>query len=81
MCTTIVGNCIIYSHNVGTLMANLLLIKIFLNSVILTSNARYANTDIANFYLMTQLKHLENFKVNHHDIHKKVFGEYNFKKR
>ena len=50
------GNLINYSDNVGTPTANLLLIKIFLNTVISTRGARFANADLANFYLMTPLK-------------------------
>eukprot|EP00972_Heterocapsa_arctica_P041650 6140471-Heterocapsa_arctica.AAC.1 len=49
------GNLINYPDDVGTPTANLLLIKIFLNSVISTKGARFAGADIANFYLMTPL--------------------------
>ncbi|KAL7482482.1 hypothetical protein ACHAW6_008157 [Cyclotella cf. meneghiniana] len=41
--------------NVGTPTADLLLINIFLNSVISTKEARFANADISNFYLGTPL--------------------------
>ena len=50
------GNLINYPDDVGTPTANLLLIKIFLNSVISTKGAKFANADLANFYLMTPLK-------------------------
>ena len=53
---TMGGNLINYPDDVGTPTANLLLIKIFLNSVILTQGAEFANADISNFYLMTPLK-------------------------
>eukprot|EP00804_Cyclotella_cryptica_P002310 CCRYP_004049-RA/>CCRYP_004049-RA protein AED:0.34 eAED:0.37 QI:0/-1/0/1/-1/1/1/0/498 len=53
---TMGGNLINYPEDVGTPTANLLLIKIFLNSVISTDSARFANADISNFYLMTPLK-------------------------
>ena len=53
---TMGGNLINYPDDVGTPTANLVLIKTFLNSVILTKEAKFANTDLANFYLMTPLK-------------------------
>ena len=45
------GNLINYHED-----TNLLLIKIFLNSVISTPGACVATTDISNFYLMSPLK-------------------------
>ena len=48
---TMGGNLIHYPDDVGTPTADLLLIKIFLNSVISTPAARFANADISNFYL------------------------------
>ena len=53
---TVGENLINYPDDVGTPTADLLLIKIFLNSVISTKGARFANTDLANFYLMMPLK-------------------------
>ena len=44
---TMGGNLINYPNDVGTPTANLLLIKIFLNSVISTRGARFANADIS----------------------------------
>ena len=56
---TLRGNLINYPDDVGTPMANLLLIKILLNSVISTPGAKFATTDISNFYLMTPHKRPE----------------------
>ncbi len=56
---TMGGNLINYPEDVGTPTANLLLIKIFLNGVILTRGAKFAGADLANFYLMTPLKRPE----------------------
>ncbi len=53
---TLGGNLINYPDNVGTLTANLLLIKILLNSVILTEGAKFATANLSNFYLVTELK-------------------------
>jgi hypothetical protein len=74
---TMGGNLINYTEDVGTPTANLLLIKIFLNSVILTNGARFANADIANFYLMTPLKQSEYAKIRLSDIPEEVIKEYN----
>ena len=73
---TMGGNLINYPEDVGTPTANLLLIKIFLNSVISTPGARFANADISNFYLMTPLKRPEYAKVKLSDIPEEVIGEY-----
>ncbi len=56
MRATMGGNLINYPDDVGVPTANLLLIKIFLNSVISTKGAKFANADLANFYLMSPLK-------------------------
>jgi hypothetical protein len=45
-----------YPDDVGVPTANLLLIKIFLDSIISTKGARFANADLANFYLMSLLR-------------------------
>jgi hypothetical protein len=50
---TMGGNINNYPDDVGTPTATLLLIKIFLNSVISTKRAKFANAELANFYLMT----------------------------
>ena len=51
------GKPIHYPDDIGTPTADLTLIKIFLDSVILTPGARFANADISNFNLMTPLQH------------------------
>ncbi len=53
MQATMGGNLINYPDDVGAPTASLLLIKIFLNSVISTKGAEFANADVANFYLMS----------------------------
>ncbi len=68
MRATMGGNLINYLDDVGTPAANLLLIKIFLNSVILTKGAKFANADLANFYLMTPLKRPKYAKIKLSDI-------------
>jgi hypothetical protein len=65
---TMGGNLVHYPDDVGTPTADLLLIKIFLNSVISTPGARFANADISNFYLLTPLTRPEYAKVRLSDI-------------
>ena len=74
---TMGGNLINYPEDVGTPTANLLLIKIFLNSVISTRGAKFAGADLANFYLMTPLKRPEYAKIKLSDIPEEVIKEYN----
>lgn len=52
---TMVGNLINYSGDCGTPTADLLTIKLLLNSIISTKGARFFTMDIANFYLNTPL--------------------------
>ena len=52
-----------YPEDMGTPMADLLLIKIFFNSVRSTPGARFANADMSIFYLNTpQRRHLILFR-------------------
>jgi hypothetical protein len=78
---TMGGNLINYPEDVGTPTANLLLIKIFLNSVISTKGAKFANADISNFYLMTPLRRPEYAKVKLSDIPEEVINEYNLREK
>ncbi|KAL7476295.1 hypothetical protein ACHAW6_003413, partial [Cyclotella cf. meneghiniana] len=77
---TLGGNLIYYPDNVGTPTADLLLIKIFLNSVISTEGAKFATTTISNFYRMTPLKHPEFGRVKMSDIPEEVITEYELHK-
>ncbi len=64
------------TDDVGTPTADLLLIKIFLNSVISTDGARFATAGLSNFYLMTPLKRPEYGRVKMTDIPDKIINEY-----
>ena len=75
------GNLINYPDDVGTPTANLLLIRIFLNSVISTPEAKFANADISNFYLMKPLKRPEYAKLKLSDIPEEVIQEYNLREK
>jgi len=71
------GNLINYPDDVGVPTANLLLIKIFLNSIISTKGAEFTNADLANFYLMSPLKRPAYAKIELSDIPEEVIKEYN----
>ena len=53
------GDRINYLEDCGTPMADLLTVKLLLNSVISTPEARYMTMDIKDFYLNTPLKRYE----------------------
>ena len=73
---TLGGNLIHYPNDVGTPTADLLLIKVFLNSVISTNGAKFATADLSNFYLMTPLKRPEYGRVKITDIPDEIINEY-----
>ena len=73
---TMGGNLINCPDDVGTPTANLLLIKMFFNSVISTPGAKCANADISNFYLMTPLKCPEYTKIKLSDIVEEIIEDY-----
>jgi hypothetical protein len=73
---TLGGTLIHYPKDVGTPTANVLLNKIFLNSVISTDGAKFATVDLSNFYLMTSLKQPEYGRVKQTDIPDKIIEEY-----
>jgi hypothetical protein len=74
---TLGGNFIHYPEDVRTPTANLLLIKIFLNSVISTDEAKFATADLSNFYLMMLLKRPEYGRVKQTYIPDKIIDKYN----
>lgn len=53
------GNNINYPFDVGTPLANMLLVKILFNSIISTKGAKFMTAEIKYFYLMTPLKRWE----------------------
>jgi hypothetical protein len=60
---TVGGNKINYPGDCGTRTADLLTVKLLLNSVISTPGAKFKTMDIANFYLKTPLKRKEYLKM------------------
>jgi hypothetical protein len=73
---TLGGNLIQYPDDVGTPSADLLLIKILLNSVISTEGAKFATANLSNFYLMTELKQPKYGRVKLADIPEEIIDKY-----
>ena len=78
----IVGrNKINYPFDCGTQTADLLTVKLLLNSVISTPGAKFMTIDISNFYLMTPFKRKEYFWMKLSDFPEDVKAHYNSDKR
>ena len=74
---TIGGNRINYPHDVGTPTGSLELLKLLINSILSTPNAKFASFDINFFYLNTPLTRKEYTKINISDIPTEFVKEYN----
>ena len=75
------GNLVNYPGEVGTPSADLLLIKIFFDSVISMPGAKFANADISNFYLMMPLDRPEYARIKLSNILEEIIVEYNLHKK
>jgi hypothetical protein len=60
---TMGGNFINYQGDCGTPTANLLTVKLLLNSIISTCNAKFMTLYLKDFYLMTPIKCYEYFRM------------------
>lgn len=78
---TLGGNLINYPGDCGTPTADLLLVKILLNSVISTPGARFMTADISNFYLNTPLKRYEYAKFKLTDIPEEIIEQYGLREK
>ena len=78
---TVGGNRINYPGEVGTPTADMLLIKILLNSVISTKNAKFMSIDVSSFYLNTPLPRYEYLKLKLSDVPQEVIDEYDLTKK
>ena len=65
---TVSGNMTNYLGDCGTPTADLLTVKLLLNSVISTEGARFMILDISNFHLMSPLKRKEYVKMKLSDF-------------
>ncbi len=60
---TMGGNLVNYLGDCGTPTANLFTVKLLLNSMISTPNAKFMTLDLKDFYLMTPMKRYEYFRM------------------
>ena len=57
------GNLINYPGDCGTPTADLLTVKLLLNSVVSTPNSKFMTLDLKDFYLMTPMKRYKYFRM------------------
>ena len=69
---TIGGNLINYPGDCDTPTANILTVKLLLNSVVSTPGAKFFTMDISNFYLNTPLERKEYVRMKLTDFHQTV---------
>jgi hypothetical protein len=65
-----------YPGDVGTRTADLLTVKLLLNSVISTLGAKFMSLDISNFYLMAPMTRYEYVRMNLSDFPEDIIEEY-----
>jgi hypothetical protein len=70
------GGRVHYPFNAGTPTANLLTIKLLINSVILTPGAKFFTMDIKNFYLCTPMTRYEYMRLKLADMPEDVIEHY-----
>ena len=74
---TLGGNLIVYPGDCGTPTVDLLTVKLLLNSVISTSNAKFMTIDIKDFYLNTPMDRFEYMKLKLSDLPEDFVKLYN----
>ncbi len=74
---TMGGNLVNYPGDCGTPTANLLTVKLLLNSIIYTPNAKFMTLDLKDFYLMTPMKRYEHFCMKLDLFPQDIIDEYN----
>jgi hypothetical protein len=71
------GNLVNYPGNCGTRTANLLTVKLLLNSIISTPNAKFMTLNLKDFYLMTLMKRYTYFRMILKLFPQDIIDEYN----
>jgi hypothetical protein len=66
-----------YLSNVGTLTANLITVKLLINSIISTTGAKFMTMDIKDFYLNTPMARCEFMQLKLSDMPDNVIEHYN----
>jgi hypothetical protein len=73
---TMGGNLVTYPDNCGTPTANLLTVKLMLNSIISSLNAKFMTIDLKDFYLNTPMSRYEYFRMKLELVPQDVINEY-----
>ena len=71
------GDRVHYPGDCGTPTADIITVKLLLNSVISTKDAKFMTMDISNFYLMTPLERKEYLRMKLADFSEEVIEHYN----
>ncbi len=72
------GNRVHYPGHAGTPTANLLTVKLLINSIISTPNAKYMTMDIKDFYLNTPMAHYKYMQLLIANMRNNVIKPYQF---
>jgi hypothetical protein len=78
---TMGGDQINYPGDCGTPTADLLTVKLLLNSIVSTPHAKFMTIDIKDFYLMTPMERYEYFKMKIDLIPEEIIKEYNLRNK
>ncbi len=70
------GNFVNYPGDCGTPTADLLTVKLLLNSIISTPNAKIMTLDLKDFYLMTLMKRYKHFRMKLELFPQDIIDEY-----
>jgi hypothetical protein len=73
------GDRIHYPGNTGTLTANLLTIKILINSIISTAGAKFMTMDVKDFYSNTPMARYKYMRLRIADMLEDVIKHYNLR--
>ena len=74
---TVGGDHIKYPGDCGTPTADMIKVKLLLNSVISTKGAKFMSTDIKNFYLNTPMARYEYMRLKISELPQDFINEYN----
>ncbi len=75
------GNLINYPGNCGTPTADLLTVKLLLNSIISTPNAKFMSINIKDFYLCTPMACYEYFQMKLELFPEDIIAEYDLRNK
>jgi hypothetical protein len=71
------GDRVHYPGDAGTLTANLITVKLLINSIFSTTGAKFMTMDIKDFYLNTPMMRYEYMRLKLSDIPDDVIKHYN----